>query len=134
MITCAFVILGSGYAARQANGLIVVFYMMLSAAATLIVLFLFIGELELPATGKGWLGFGGVAIGSTIGTLAFICAVPMIGAVRATMISNVEPLLGIFFAVMLLREAISELQMAGIAIVLISILTTELKQSARDPS
>ena len=131
MITCALVILGSGHATKQAGGLSVVFYMMLSAAATLVILFLFFGELSLPVTGAGWLGFGGVAIGSTIGTLAFVCAMPMIGTVRATMISNLEPLLGILFAVVLLGEAISGLQMAGIAMVLSSIVAMELKQPIR---
>jgi drug/metabolite transporter (DMT)-like permease len=127
MITCVLVILGSGRAAKHASGLTVVFYMMLSAAITLTILFMFFGELKLPVTGAGWLGFGGVAIGSTIGTLAFFCAVPLIGAVRATMISNVEPLLGILFAVILLGEAISALQLAGIAMVLMSIMAMELK-------
>jgi drug/metabolite transporter (DMT)-like permease len=52
----------------------------------------------------------------------------MIGAVRATMISNVEPLLGIGFAVVLLAEELSGLQMAGIATVLASIVAMELKK------
>ena len=56
---------------------------------------------------------------------------PMIGTVRATMISNLEPLLGILFAVVLLGEAISGLQMAGIAMVLSSIVAMELKQPIR---
>jgi drug/metabolite transporter (DMT)-like permease len=130
MVTCVLVILGSGRASKQASGLIVVFYTMLWAAITLTILFMFFGELRLPVTGAGWLGFGGVAICSTIGTLAFFCAVPLIGAVRATMISNVEPLLGILFAVILLGETISGFQMAGIAMVLVSIIAMELKWRA----
>ena len=82
---------------------------MLSAAITLVIAFTLCGDLELPATATGWLGFSGVALGSTVGTLAFFCAIPMIGAVRATMISNVEPLLGIVFAVVLLGEKLSGL-------------------------
>ena len=127
MVTCVFVIIGNGRAVPQAGGLVVVFYMMLSAAITLALLFLFFGTVELPTTASGWLGFTGVAIGSTIGTLAFFCAVPMIGTVRSTMISNLEPLLGIIFAVQILGEKISLLQMGGIVMVLASIVVMELK-------
>ncbi len=125
-ITGALVIIGNGRAAKEAGSLAVVFYMALSAAITLVIAFVFCGDLELPATATGWLGFAGVALGSTVGTLAFFCAVPMIGAVRATMISNIEPLLGILFAVVLLGETLSALQMAGIATVLASIVAMEL--------
>jgi drug/metabolite transporter (DMT)-like permease len=131
MVTCVFVIMGSGQAAKQAGGLAVVFYMMLSAAVTLALLFLFFGTFELPATAMGWLGFSGVAIGSTIGTLAFFCAIPMIGIVRATMISNVEPPLGILFALFILGERISALQVAGVALVLAAILIMEVNPSGR---
>ena len=127
MITCVFVIIGNGRAVQQAGGLVVVFYMMLSAAITLALLFLFFGTIELPTTASGWLGFTGVAIGSTIGTLAFFCAVPMIGTVRSTMISNLEPLLGIVLAVLILGEKISMLQIGGVAMVLASIVALELR-------
>jgi drug/metabolite transporter (DMT)-like permease len=126
-IACVFVIIGNGRAVREAGGLAVVFYMMLSAAITLALLFPIFGALALPRTAAGWIGFGGVAMGSTIGTLAFFCAVPFIGAVRATLISNIEPLLGIIFAVVILGEHISPLQGAGIAVVLLSVASIELR-------
>lgn len=131
MVTCVFVIMGSGRAAKQAGGLAVAFYMMLSAAASLALMFLLFGTLALPETAMGWLGLSGVAIGATIGTLAFVCAIPMIGIVRATMISNVEPPLGILFALFILGERISALQVAGVALVLAAILIMELKPSGR---
>jgi drug/metabolite transporter (DMT)-like permease len=126
-ITCVFVIMGNGLAVKQAGGLVVVMYMMLSAAVTLAFMFLMFGTFALPVTTTGWLGFAGVAIGSTIGTLAFFCAVPRIGMVRATMISNVEPLLGIIFAVLILGEKISLAQGIGIAMVLASIVAVEVE-------
>ncbi len=126
-ITCVFVIIGNGRAVQQAGSLAVVFYMMLSATITLALPLLFVGTIELPTTPLGWFGFFGVAIGSTIGTLAFFCAVPMIGTIRSTMISNLEPLLGIIFAALILGEKISMLQICGIAMVLASIVAMELK-------
>lgn len=127
-VTGAVVIIGNGYAAKQAGGLAVVFHMMLSASLALAALFTLFGSFALPHTTTGWLGFGGVALCSTIGTLAFFCAVPMIGTVRATMISNVEPLIGILFAVVILGERLSMAQGAGIALVLVSIAAMEMKR------
>jgi drug/metabolite transporter (DMT)-like permease len=43
------------------------------------------------------------------------------------MISNVEPLLGIIFAVLILGEHVSVLQGIGIAVVLAAIVAMELK-------
>jgi drug/metabolite transporter (DMT)-like permease len=131
MATCIFVIIGSGRAAKTAGGLAVVFYMMLSATGTLAVLLTCFGDVALPATTTGWLGFAGVAVGSTVGTLAFFSAIPMIGTVRATMISNVEPLLGILSAVILLGEKISPLQVTGVAAVLASIVAMECSAHGR---
>ncbi|RVD73478.1 MAG: hypothetical protein E5V62_11685 [Mesorhizobium sp.] len=123
-VTCVFVIVGSARAMRQAGGLAVAFYMMVSATLTLALLFPFMSVFALPQTVAGWVGFAGVAIGSTIGTLAFLCAFPIVGSVRATMISNVEPLLGIVFAVLFLGETISAMQMSGIAMVLAAVIST----------
>lgn len=124
-VTCVGVAMGSARAMKLSSGLTVVFYMMLSAALTLAILFAIFGSWASPGTFSGWLGFAGVAIGSTIGTLTFFCAVPILGVVRATMISNLEPLLGIVFAVLVLGERISVVQGTGIGIVLAAILAME---------
>ncbi len=126
-VTCVFVVVGNGRAMKQAGSLAVIFYMMLSASITLALPLLAFGTIALPETLSGWIGFGGVAVGYTVGTLAFFCAVPILGAVRSTMISNIEPLLGIIFALVILGERVSPLQGVGIALVLASIVVKELK-------
>ncbi len=133
-IAGVFVIIGNGRAVKQAGGLAVVFYMMLSAVLVLALLFVIFGDLALPKTAMGWIGFSGVAIGSTIGTLTFFCAVPILGAVRATMISNIEPLLGIIFAVLILGERIAVIQGIGIAMVLSAIVAVEIKPNSASTS
>lgn len=50
----------------------------------------------------------------TIGLVAFFAAFRFIGPVRATMLSNAEPLLGILFAVAVLGESLGDLQWAGV--------------------
>ena len=127
-IAIVFVIVGNARAMKQASGIVVVFYMMGSAAVTQCILFLIFGTYTPPVTALGWLGFGGVAIASTAANLAFFGAVPILGAVRATMITNIEPLLAIVFAVLILGERISILQGVGIAMVLTAIAAVEFSR------
>ena len=127
-IAATVVIVAGGSAARHASGLQVVFHTMLFTALTLMPLFPLTGALQLPVTASGWFGFAGVSVGSTIGTLAFFCAVPLIGTVRAALISNVEPLLGIAFSMALLGETLTRTQMLGCALVLGAILSVEVAQ------
>ena len=128
MVTAAIVILGNARAMRQAAGLAVAFYMMVSAAATLVVLFAFFGTLALPATALGWTGYAGVAIASTAGTLTFICGMGYVGAARAAMISNLEPVLGVLFALAVLGERMTIVQGVGVAMVLAAIVAIEMSR------
>ena len=121
----AVIIIGGSHAMKKSDSLAVTCYMMLSAAATLVVISLIQGDMRLPVTLQGWTGFGGVAIAYTIGTVTFFAAIPFLGAVRAAMISNLEPVLGILFAVAVLGEAISPLQAVGIVLVICSIFAME---------
>jgi drug/metabolite transporter (DMT)-like permease len=129
-VTCVAVILVNGRAMRQAAVLAVVFYMMLGATLAL-ALPLLVSGVALPHTGLGWLGLGGVAAAYTAGTLFFFLAFPLIGAVRATMVSNLEPLLGVVFAILLVGERVTALQWLGIALVLAAIVVAELRPGGR---
>jgi len=126
-VMAAVVITASALAMRGSDSLAVTSYMMLSAALCLLAFSLAQGHVKLPTTGEGWLGFGGVALSHTIGTLTFFGAIPLLGAVRAAMITNLEPVLGILFAMLILGERLSPLQAAGIALVIASIFAMEMK-------
>jgi drug/metabolite transporter (DMT)-like permease len=125
MVVTAIVIVGNARAMKQAPALSVGLYMMLSAAAALTVLFCLYGSLALPTTGLGWIGFIGVAIAATTGTLAFLCGMAYVGAARAAMITNLEPVLGVLFAIAILGERVTLVQSIGIAIVIGSIFVME---------
>jgi drug/metabolite transporter (DMT)-like permease len=127
-VMAAVIITGSAVAMRDSDSLAVTSYMMLSAALCLSVFSLAQGDVKLPATGEGWLGFGGVALSHTIGTLTFFGAIPLLGAVRAAMITNLEPVLGIVFAMLILGERMSPVQGTGIALVIASIFAMEMKR------
>ena len=126
MLAAAIYIVGNGHAVRQASALTVAFYVMLFAAVSLGVLFLLFGTVALPTTALSWLGFIGVAIAATVGTLTFILGMAYVGAARAAMVSNLEPVLGVLFAMTVLGEEVTSWQGAGIVLVFASIITMEL--------
>ena len=112
---------------RNSDSLAVTSYMMLSAALCLVV---FSFDLKLPVTAEGWMGFAGVAIAHTIGTLTLFGAIPLLGAVRAAMITNLRPVIGILFAMLILGERMSATQGIGIAMVIASIFAMEMARPA----
>lgn len=127
-VLAAVVIIGGSHAMESSDSLGVTCYMMVSAAACLVVICVVHGDLRLPVTLQGWTGFSGVAIAYTIGTVTFFAAIPFIGAVRAAMISNLEPVLGILFAMAVLGEAVSPVQAVGIVLVIGSIFAMEARR------
>ena len=58
---------------------------------------------------------------ATAGTLAFMGGMAYIGAARAAMISNLEPILGVLFAMAMLGERVTLVQAIGMAMVLAAI-------------
>ena len=124
-VIAGILIIGGSHAMKSCDSLAVTSYMMLSAAATLVALGVVQGSVQWPVTLTGWTGFGGVTIAYTIGTITFFAAIPFLGAVRAAMISNLEPVLGILFAMAVLGEAVTPLQGLGIVIVIASIFAME---------
>ena len=126
-VTCTIMIIGNTAAMREADSVLVTFYMALSTTVVLAAACVVAWDVSLPVTTMGWGGLTGVAVAYTLGMLTFFGAIPLIGAMRATMISNLEPLLGILFAIVVLGETVSLLQGAGIALVLGSIVVFEMK-------
>lgn len=83
------------------------------------------GAWSFPTSMLGWLGVAVAGVGVTVGLLAFFAAFRFIGPVRATMISNVEPLLGILVAVAVLGERFSPAQWAGVGVVVAALVLFE---------
>jgi drug/metabolite transporter (DMT)-like permease len=77
---------------------------------------------SLPCGTVGWLGLAGAGVGVTIGLLAFFASFRFISPLRATMISNIEPLLGILFAVSALGEFLDATQWAGVGLVIVALV------------
>lgn len=80
---------------------------------------------SFPSGVVGWLGLAGAGVGVTVGLLAFFAAFRFIGPVRATMLSNLEPLLSILFAVAVLGERLGPWQWCGAVLVIAALVLFE---------
>jgi len=100
----------------------VIAWMLIGAALTTIVLVAVRGGVTPPATALGWIGFVGTAVFFIGGIASFFSAVPMIGPVRAAMLSNAEPVVAIGLAVTLLGESLTGPQAAGAVLIVGAIL------------
>ena len=124
-VTIALMIHASARAQRDAastqvnlvlNATTAVFFAVLTTAA---------GAWAMPGGAVGWTGLLLAGVGITVGLLALLAAFRYIGPVRATMLSNVEPLIAILFAMALLGERLGALQWAGVAIVVAALTLFE---------
>ena len=80
---------------------------------------------SFPSNPIGWLGIFCAGIGIAVGLLAFFAAFRYLSPVRATMLSNVEPLLSILFAAAILGQQLQLIQWIGVAIMMGAIVLFE---------
>jgi drug/metabolite transporter (DMT)-like permease len=86
---------------------------------------------SMPQSMSGWTGLALAGLGSAVGLLAFFAAFRHISPVRATMISNLEPLLGVLIAVAVLGERLQGWQWLGVVVVVAGLVLFE-KASGKD--
>jgi drug/metabolite transporter (DMT)-like permease len=76
------------------------------------------GEILLPHSVAGWIALLAVPVVYVSAVLGFYSTIPVLGPVRASFISNCEPLTTIVMAALLLGEKLTPKQMAGGLLVL----------------
>lgn len=86
---------------------------------------------SLPQSALGWVGLISAGLGSAVGLLTFFAAFRHISPVRATMISNLEPLLGVLIAVAVLGERLASWQWLGVIVAVVGLVLFE-KASGTD--
>jgi len=80
------------------------------------------GELLPPDSPLGLLGVLGVVVTYFVGLVAFFGALPRIGPVKTALLSQLEPVVSILAAMIVLREELGAAQGVGIALVLGALL------------
>ena len=81
-----------------------------------------------PHGTAGWLGLAGTMVFFTAGVTLMYAAVARIGPVRAAVLLNLEPLVAIVTAILLLGESFGAHQFAGAAMVLGAVLWVQLRR------
>ena len=84
------------------------------------------GALNLPETALGWVGLVGGSVSFVVSVLCFFTALKAVETVSATLVANLEPILAIAIAYLLLDEVLTVPQLIGDAIVIAAILLPSL--------
>lgn len=109
----------TGRSLPHVNTMVLSFHMSLCGTLVAAVAILASGALALPATGAaGWGALVATILCFGAAFLAMFTGVRMIGAVRTSMVMNLEPIATIGLAVLLLGESLTAQQLAGAALVL----------------
>ncbi|WP_299617711.1 DMT family transporter [Pelagibius sp.] len=98
--------------------LAVALYANLVAALIVGPLALALGVFALPASGLGWSCLAGVCLGFLAAFFSMIGAIRYAGALKAALVFNLEPLVAILSAILLLGESLDLTQALGVALVL----------------
>jgi drug/metabolite transporter (DMT)-like permease len=85
----------------------------------------------IPPSLNVWIGFLGLAIISTvIPIFAFYAGMHRLGAPRAAIVSMIEPVLTVLWAVLIRHEGLQLIQIVGAAFILISVAILQLQRES----
>jgi drug/metabolite transporter (DMT)-like permease len=131
-------LLGRAQDERSADPLAIKFHMLLGCGGAILVVFALFGAWAPPTTSFGWLAAGSFSLVYLLSFIALFSAIPLLGAVKASLLANIEPLVTVLLAATLLGERLKPVQAAGGALVIGAILVTQLAdrrgpKSARAP-
>ena len=103
------------------NARSITLHMHVSASILFIILILIWGQIDLPTTMRGWVGFAGVPLFYTVAIVTFFAGIAHIGAVRASLVMNLEPVASIAMGLILLGQMLSPRQLLGATIVICAV-------------
>ena len=98
--------------------------------AIIVGLILFLSDsFSLSHSPSGWLGIFSICILFTIGQFSLFSATKYIGSAQASVMLNIEPLVTIATAILLLGERLIFSQVVGVTVILIALLMASLEFS-----
>lgn len=112
---------------QNTNPLVTTTYICASAAVVFVVSGLASNSLNWSLPLDGWLSIIGIALLATIvGIVGFFAGMSRIGAINASIISTLEPVITVLLSVALLNEKITPLQIGGGVLILGGIIFLQL--------
>jgi drug/metabolite transporter (DMT)-like permease len=107
----------------------VTLYMSAVASVLLLLLCAVNGDFALPQTNAGWIGFGAAAVFYGFAIITFFIAISMIGPVRASLFSYSDAVISAVLGVVVLGQALTMIQVAGIALVIIALISATVRRN-----
>jgi drug/metabolite transporter (DMT)-like permease len=127
----AAIFLASGPAVARLGLMRSAFHSNLYGGAMIVLAYLILGQAALPTTALGWSGLAGATLFYLLAVAAQLLAIGWRGGAGAAIIFNLEPLVSIACASLLLGERLTLLESCGAGLVLVSILAaTRLRKAA----
>ena len=127
---CLVMIAGAS-AARQMDALTLTFYTQMFCIPIVFSALLGFGTIKLPVDPVGWLGLSMATAGYIFGMCLLMVAVRFVEPVAVSMINNLEPIVTLIAAAILLNEYMSALQYTGGVLVLSAISLATWKMRPR---
>jgi drug/metabolite transporter (DMT)-like permease len=120
---------------RRCNDASTVTYWMHIASLPIFAAAAFVdGAFPLPGSTGGWAAFLGVALFYTVAMVTFFAAMVRIGAVRTGLVMNLEPILALTFGYLVFGQALTPIQLVGVALVLLGVSAVRLQRGQPRPA
>jgi drug/metabolite transporter (DMT)-like permease len=87
------------------------------------------GNVEWPGSPIAWAGLAGLCVLYGLGIVGLFLLLPRMGPVQTAVVLNMEPVFVAFIAWATLGERLSAMQMAGAAIVVAAVMSTQIRRS-----
>jgi hypothetical protein len=91
------------------------------------------GDFAFPQTGTGWIGFAAAAAFYGFAKITSFIAISMIGPVRASLFSYFDAVISAILGVVVLGQGLLSVQVAGIALVVIALLSATVQRKPASP-
>lgn len=111
------------------DAMVVTLWMMVAAASVLLVGALASGEVRWPTQAVGWWGLAGVVFFQSTCIPLYFLAIPLIGALRSGVVTNVQPVVSIIAAWAMFGELLTPVQLLGGALVLGGVLLMQARRA-----
>ncbi len=110
------------WAARRMDALTLTFYTQAFCLPVVVAVLLSVGNVALPTDGAGWTGLNIAAAGYIAGMCLLMAAVRLANPAPVSMINNLEPLVTLVAAALILGERMTGIQYAGGGLVLVAVV------------
>ena len=113
------------------NSMSVTLHMHIASALIFVIAFIIVGDADFPQNTWGWMSYFGVPFFYMIGVTAFFYGISCIGAVRASVIMNLEPIGSIALGFIVLGQILSPSQLIGATCVIVSLIGIKVLDGGR---